>query len=155
MIILSFSILLHYCLTKTSDLMFIGFHTVQLESFWMVVMMSVRLLPWNNNVHACALTFFVPYPLCKFRITSSFSYWWIWHISVLMLYHLLSADYVRIKLVNLFSFVSTMYPVPSPTLSTLDFIIPPSVSMLDLNYSLCEITFTTFPTILTIGENMA
>ena len=45
---------------------------------------------------------FVPYQLRKFRLTSSFSYWYLWHLSILAFYHLLSSYYVRVRLVHLF-----------------------------------------------------
>ena len=54
---------------------------------------------------------FVPYPLRKFRITSSFSYWWLWHFSGLTSYHLLSADYVRVQLVHFFFFFLCFHDV--------------------------------------------
>ena len=80
-------------------------HNVWLQSCWMVAMTSVRAPSWHNDICACALTRFVPYPLHKFRLTSSFSYLWQWHLSVLTPYHLLSADYVRVQLVHLFTFL--------------------------------------------------
>ena len=53
----------------------------------------------------------IPYPLRKLTLTSSFSYWWIWHISVLMSCEVLSADYVRVHLVYLFSFFVRLHAV--------------------------------------------
>ena len=48
---------------------------------------------WRYDVRACAVTVFISYPLHKFRLTSSFSYWWLWHISVLTSYLFFSTDY--------------------------------------------------------------
>ena len=69
----------------------------------MVVTTSVRAPSWHDNVHAYALTCFVPYWLHKFRLTLLFSYLWLWNISVLTSYYFLSADYVCIQLLHLFS----------------------------------------------------
>ena len=45
----------------------------------------------------CApLTVFLLYPLNKFIFTSSYSYSWLWHLSVFMLWHLFSANYFRV-----------------------------------------------------------
>ena len=41
-VIIPLSIVLHLCLTKTSDLEFIGCHSIRLQSCLMVVTMSVR-----------------------------------------------------------------------------------------------------------------
>ena len=57
MIILPLSIVLHYCLNKTSDLTFIGFHNFWLQSNPMFVMMSIHAPSWYDDVRACALTF--------------------------------------------------------------------------------------------------
>ena len=111
MIILPLSIVLHYCLTKTSDLTFIGCHNVQLQSCLMVVMTSVHVPSWYDNIRACALTRFVPYPLHKFRVTSAFSCLWLWSLSVLTSCHVLSADYVCVILVHLFSFSIHLHAV--------------------------------------------
>ena len=70
----------------------------------MVVTTSVRAPSWHDDVRACALARFVPYPLHKFRLTSSFSYLWLWHISILMTCNVLFAYYVRVWPVNFFSF---------------------------------------------------
>ena len=73
--------------------------------------MSVRAPSWHDEVRACALTRFVPYLLHKFIITSSFSYLWIWHISVLTSCQVLSAEYVRVQLVNFSSFFLHLHAV--------------------------------------------
>ena len=70
MIILPLSIVIHYCLTKTSYLTFIGFHSVQLQCCLMAVTISVRAPSWKDDVRACALTLFVPYKLRKLRLTN-------------------------------------------------------------------------------------
>ena len=72
--ILPLSIVLHYCLTKTSDLTFIGCHNVRLQSCLMVVTTSMRAPSWRDDVRACAGTCFVPYLLNKFTLTLSLSY---------------------------------------------------------------------------------
>ena len=163
MIILPLSIVLNYFLTKTSGLTFIGCHNFRLQSCSMIGITSVHALSWHDNVRACAFTRFVPYPLCKFILTSSFSYLWLWNLSVLTSFHVLSAEYVRIRLVHLFSFflrlhavetffvpfsfVSMLYPVLYPYVSTLYLIISPPVSMLDSVSSWFDLTLTTFPTV--------
>ena len=63
MIILPLSIVLHYFLTKTSDLTFIGCHNVRLQFCSMVVTTSVRAPSRHDDVHTCALMRFVPYPI--------------------------------------------------------------------------------------------
>ena len=45
-----------------------------------------------------------------------------------------------------FSFVSTFYPVLSPSISTLDSILSPPVSVLESISSWFDLTLTTFPT---------
>ena len=77
----------------------------------MVVMTSVHAPSWHEDVHACTLTFFVPYPLHKFRLKSSCSYLWLWYLSVHMSCHILSADYVRVQLVYLFYFSFRLHAV--------------------------------------------
>ena len=110
MIILRLYIVLCYCLTKTSYLTFIGCHSVQLQSCWMVVTRSVRTPSWHYDRHACDLMCFVLYPLHKFRLTLSF-FFWLWYISVFMSFHVLSADYVFVKLVYFFSFFLCFHAV--------------------------------------------
>ena len=104
-------------------------------------------MEWRRTCAPCP-HIFVPYPLRKFRLTLSLSYWWIWHISILMPYHIFSADYVSILIVYIFPFyfVSTPYPVLSPTVSILYFILNTSVSILDFNSPFLYPTLTTFPT---------
>ena len=70
--ILPLSIVLCYCLTKSSNLTFIGCHNVQLQSCSMVVTTSVRAPSWHGDIHMCTLTCFVRYPLHKFRLPTSF-----------------------------------------------------------------------------------
>ena len=113
-IIISLSVVLHYCLTKTSELTFIVFHHVRLEYFQMFVKTSVSALPWHENVNSFVLTVFIPCPLRKFRLTLSFFDWWLWHLSVLTLYHLLSADYVRVQNVHFWLFLLCIYAVSCP-----------------------------------------
>ena len=109
----------------------------------------------------CAFTNFVLYPLHKFRLTLSFSYLWICHISVVTLFHFLSMYYVHVRLVHLFSFVSTLwrrffvqfsfvatlYTVLSPSVSTLDSIPSHHVFILDSISYWFELTLTTFLTL--------
>ena len=73
-IILSLSRVPHFGLTKTSELAFIRCHQVQLESYRMVVMTSMHAPSYHDDVRACALMVFVPYPLNKFILTWSFYY---------------------------------------------------------------------------------
>ena len=111
MIILTLSIVLHYCFTKTSDLTFIRFHNVRLQYFFMVVTTSMRAPSWHDNVSACGITHFVPYQLHKFRLMLSLSYLWVWHLSVLTSCHIISTDYVRIQPVYFFSFFLRLHAV--------------------------------------------
>ena len=96
LIILNLSVTLH----KTSKLAFIGCYNVQLESYCMTVTASVCSLSWNDDVRACSLMVSVPYPLRKFRLISSFSYLWLWHISVLASYHTLSVEYFCVQFMH-------------------------------------------------------
>ena len=98
-IVIYLSIVLHDCIIKTPDFTFIGCHNVRIESYRIVATASVCSPSWHEDVHVCDHIVFIPYPLRKFRLTSSFSYLWLWHIYVLT-YHLLSADYVCIQLVH-------------------------------------------------------
>ena len=161
MIILPLSIVLHYCLTKTSNLTFIGFHNVLLQYCLMIVTMSMRAPSWHCDVRACAIKRFVPYPLHKFRLTSSFYYCGYGIIPSLrhsmsysrnMSAYDLCISFPFFFVSTLwrhvfvpFSFVSTLYPVLSPSVSTLDSILSPPVSMLDLISSWFDLTLTTFP----------
>ena len=147
MIILPLSSLLHYCLTKTSKLTVVGYNNDTLQSCWMVVTTYVHAPSWHDGLCVCTLTHLVPYPLHKFILTSWFSYLWLWRIYVITWYHFLSADYFCVWLVHLFNyslclhnveaffctitFVSTLYPVLSHSVSMLYSIISPHVSMLD------------------------
>ena len=49
-----------------------------------------------------------------------------------------------------FSFISTLHPVLYPPVSTLDSILPPSISMVYYIFPLFELTLTTFPTVCCI-----
>ena len=69
-IILPLSIVLHYCLNKTLELTFIGCHNIRLQPCSKVVTTSVHAPSWHDDVRACALTRFVPYPLHKFRLVA-------------------------------------------------------------------------------------
>ena len=80
-------------------------------SCWMFVTTSVRAPSCHEDVRTCALTCFIPYPVHKFRLTSSFFHLWIWHISVLMLCNFLSAEYVRVRLVNFIFFFLSLHAV--------------------------------------------
>ena len=111
MITITLTIVPHYCLTKKSDLTFIGCHNVQIQSCLMVVMTSVFTPSWHEDVRVCVLNRFVPYLLHKLRLTLLFSYLWIWNIYVLTLCHVLSEDYVRVRLVNLFPFSLYLHAV--------------------------------------------
>ena len=121
----------------------------------------MRVPSWHDNIRTCTLTFFVPHPLHKLTLTSSFSYFSIWHLSVLKSYHFLSADYLCVQLVHVFFFflclhaveifpplpvVSTLYPVLSPSVSTLDSILSPTISILYYIYYWFGLTLTTFTT---------
>ena len=128
--------------------MFIGFHNVLLASYWMVVTTSLCVTSWHDNVRACALTVFVPYPLRKFILTSYFSYWWLWHLSVINPYHLLSADYVRVRLVHLSIFLLCIHAVSYLFSSCLHYGFNSSSFCLQegFNFSLFGLTLTDFTT---------
>ena len=111
MITITLTIVINYCLTKKSDLTFIGCHNVQIQPCLMVVTKSVCTLSWHEDVRVCVLNCFVPYLLHKFILTLSFSYLWLWNISVLTLCHILSEDYVRVQLVHLFPFSLYLHAV--------------------------------------------
>ena len=72
MSILFLSIVINYCLTKSSDLTFIRCHNFRLQSCLMVVTISVHATSWHDDVCACALTRFVPYRLHKFNLRHHF-----------------------------------------------------------------------------------
>ena len=58
MIILPLYIILHYCLTKNSDLMFIRCHNILLQSCLMVLTTSVSAISWHDKLRVCTITFF-------------------------------------------------------------------------------------------------
>ena len=74
-------------------------------------MTSVHAPSWHDDVRACALAFFVPYTLHKFRLTLSFSYLYLWNLSVLASHHFLSADYVCVQLMHFFLFFLCLHAV--------------------------------------------
>ena len=74
MIIIYLSIIPHFGITKKSDLTFILFNSVQLKVYHMVVTMYVHAFLWHDDIRACTIMVFVPYPLRKFRLTPSFYY---------------------------------------------------------------------------------
>ena len=141
MIINSLSIVIHYFLTKTPNLTFIGCHKVWLKSY--------RMPPsWHDDTRACALTIFVPYTLHEFRLTSSFligGYGIFLYLRCTIPYsRTMSACELCIHISS--SFIYTLYPVLSPPVSNIDSIISPCVSMMDLVSSLFDPTLTKFPT---------
>ena len=151
MIILPLYIVLYWFLTKSSNLTFMGCHNVWLQFCWVEVTTSVRSLSWHDKVHTCTLTHFVPYPLYKLMLKLSFSYLWLWHISVLILYHSLSLDYFCVRLVHFCSFFFCLHAVetffvPFYFVSTLDSILSPPVTVLNSISYWFYLTLTTFPT---------
>ena len=124
---LPLSIVLRYCPTKTPDLTFIGCHHVRLQSCSMVVMMSVRapsrvsshiryINPYvRRHFFICGHGIFpslrraVSYPLTTSaydsRISFPFSF-----VSTMRRHFFLP-----------FSSVSTLYPIPSPSVSRAGF----------------------------------
>ena len=114
----------------------------------MVVKTSERALSWNDNVCACTLTFLCPIhyvnsDLCCHFLIDGYGIFPSLHCNI---------SYTRtisaygFWIYFSFSFVFTLYPVLYPTISILDLILCPSVSMSNSNSSLFEITLTTFPT---------
>ena len=148
MIILSFSIVLRWCITKTSNLAFIGCHNVRLEYSWVVVTTFVCAQSWNDDVPVWALTRFshiyymssdlhrhflifeyVIFPSLRYTI----SYPWTmstYYLCIFSPFSFVSTLWRHFSVS--FSFVSKLYPVLSPSISTLDSILSPPVSMLDL-----------------------
>ena len=112
--ILSLYIIPHYCITKTSDFTSIVCHNVLLESCRMVGMTSMRAPSWHDDICVCALTVFVPYSIRKFILMFSFYYFWIWHISGLASYHVLSTDHIHIRLVPFCLFFLCIHDVSYP-----------------------------------------
>ena len=88
---------------------------------------------------------------------------WLWHISVLTLCHVLSSDFFCVRLVHFFSFfirlhavetffvpfpfLSTLYPILSPSIYTLNSILSPPISMLESISSWFDLNLTKLPTI--------
>ena len=156
--ILFLSIVIHYCLIKTSDLTFIRCHNVQLQSCLMVVTTSVRAPSWHDDVCACALTRFVPYRLHKFNLRHHF------HICGYSIFPYLNCAYSyppTMSAYNLSLYFSsmlwrhcfvpfpiffTLYPVISTFISTMDSIISPPDIMLDSNLYWFEVNLTKFST---------
>ena len=68
----------------------------------MVVTLSVRAPSWHDDVRACSLTQFIPYPLNNFRLMLPVSYLCLWYITVLTSYHYLYDEYVCVWLVHTF-----------------------------------------------------
>ena len=68
MVILYLSIVPHFVLTKTTDLIFIGCHIILLKYCLVVVTMSVHVPSWHDNARACALKVLLPHPLRKIRL---------------------------------------------------------------------------------------
>ena len=161
MIIPPLSIVLHYCITKISDLTFIRCNNVQLQYCLMAVITSVHAPSWHDNVHACALTFLYHIHYVNSDLRHNFCI----DGCVVFLSLRFAKSYPRtISLYDLciyfpfsflstlwrlffvpFSFVSTPYPVLSPSVSTLDSILSPPVSMLE-SISYCfDLNLTIFP----------
>ena len=154
MIILNFSIILHYCLTKTSDLTFIGYHNFWLEYCWMVVTISVRTQAQHDHVFAFALIFlynihYVNLDLRPHFLTDGYKVF-------MSLGHTISfpRNIFMYDLCIYFSIscVSALYHILSLTVSTLNYILTPSVSMFYLSSSLFKLTLTTYPTISLKGD---
>ena len=75
----------------------------------MVLTTSMHAPSWRDYVRPYSMTVFVLYPLHKFRRTLSFSYWWIWHIYVLLSYHMFSEDYICIRHLSFCLFSLCLY----------------------------------------------
>ena len=145
------SIVLHYCLSNTSNLTFIGFHNILLQYCFMDVTASVCAPSWHDDVRVCALTRFVPYPLHNSDLCRHFLFCG-YGIFPSLLHansypHNMSAYdlcvYFPFSFVSMlwrhyfvpFAFVSTLYHVLSISVSTLDSILSPPVFMLE---SICS-----------------
>ena len=161
MIILSLSVVIHYCLTKTSDLTFIEFHNVRFQSCLMVVTTSVRAPSWHDDVHACAHTvlYHIHYINSDLRCDFPIVGYGIFpplrraksYPRTLSAYDLcisfpfsFPSTLWRHFFVP-FSFVSILYPVLYLSVSTLNLILSPPVSMLDSIYYWFDLKLTKSP----------
>ena len=138
MIIIYFSIVLYYCFTKTSELMFIGCHNVRLESCWMVVTASMHALSWHDDICACALTFlyhthWLNSDLRRHFIIDENGIFPSLRRTISYPYTMSAYD---LCIYFSLSFVSALYPVLYLTVSTLDSILTSYLSILYSNSSL-------------------
>ena len=148
MIILPLYTVLHYCLTKTYDLTFIRYHNFLLQSSLMVVTTSVRAQSWHEDVRACELTRFVPYPLHKSKtyvviflfVVMAYFRPYVVPCLILGIFQRTTCEFIflfpssprcRENCFVPFSIVSTLYLVLSPSVPTLDLILSPYVSVLE------------------------
>ena len=152
MIILPLSIVLNYYLTKTFDLTFIKCHNILLQSFSMVMTMLVcatSRVPYHiHHINSDVRRHFL---ICGYGVflylRCAMSY-----LKTMYTYYLcISCPFSFVstlwrKFFAPFSFVSMLYPVLSPSVSTLDSIFTPPVSMLDSISSRFDLILTTFIT---------
>ena len=120
---------------------------------------SMRAPSWNDDVRACALTNLFSYSdlrhyflICGYEIFPSLlgTISYPQTMSVYDLCITFSFSFVSTLWRHFFvpfSLLSTLYPIMSPYVSTLDLILYPPVSMLDSISSWFCLTLTTFPTI--------
>ena len=149
MIISLSSILIHYCLTETTNLTFIGCHNIWLEYFRVVVTTSVCALSCHKNGHVCAITLLYRIHYVNSYLRRNFIIdgygifpplrWAISYPRTMSAYNLC--------ICFSFYFVSMMYPVLSPYVSMLDLILSPPVFTLDSISSSFDLTLTKFITL--------
>ena len=128
--------------------MVIGSNNFLLELFRMVMVMSVHALSWYDKVRTCALIFLHHIHYVNSDLRRHF------FIDGYVIFPSLSCTISYPQTMSVcdpciyfyFPFVSLLHPVLSPTVSNLDLIPPPSVSMLYSNFSLFYLSLTAFPT---------
>ena len=112
----------------------------------MVVMTSVYAPSWNYNICVLALTFLYHIHYANSELHRHFLIdgYGIFLALRRTISYLQTMSVYNLCISFSFSYVSMMYPVISPTVSTIYFILPPSVSMFVSDSSLFELTLTTF-----------
>ena len=122
MIIISLSIVPYLGFDKTSNLAFIGFYNVRLESYWVIMTTSLCAPSWLDKISVCALTVFVPYPLNVSDLCRNF---------IIGGYVIFPSLHCTISYPRTISAYNLFLSIPSPSVSTLYYVSSPSVSILD------------------------
>ena len=121
-IMISIYILTYLGLTKIFELPFIVCYNFQLESYWMVMIMSVCALSWHDDVCACTVMIFIPYSLHEFRRSHFLLYGYGTFPSLhRTISYLMTMSVYDLFISGSFNSVSLLYLIPSlfyPTLTT-------------------------------------